>query len=202
MKRLCAPVRTSLSALALLMALSVQAKEPPAPKLGDRLPQQTKAAAASSYRVIDWGQMLPKDWNPMKAFEGLNFAGLSDADPRAAEAMKKIQEAWNDAPTEPTLNDQRVRIAGFVVPLDGGKDGLQELLLVPYYGACVHSPPPPANQIIHVRSSTPLKGVRMMDAIWINGTLKTEKSETTEGISGYTMVADSFAPYQWPTQRR
>ena len=65
------------------------------------------------------------------------------------------------------LVGQLVRIPGVVVPLEDSKDGLKEFLLVPYFGACVHSPPPPANQIVHVLPKSPAKGLRSMDAVWI-----------------------------------
>ena len=71
-----------------------------------------------------------------------------------------------------------MRLPGYVVPLEEVKGELKEFLLVPYFGACIHSPPPPANQIVHVTSRTPLKGWRTMDAVWVNGTLKAARSES------------------------
>lgn len=48
------------------------------------------------------------------------------------------------------ISGQSIRIPGYALPLtlDGGT--LTEFLLVPWVGACIHTPPPPANQIIHV----------------------------------------------------
>ena len=205
-------MKTHLASIALGLGLSLfatagaQAAEPAAPalQLGERLAKPSpaakgKAEGQTNYRQTEWDALVPKGWDPQAAFKGLDFAKLSDSDPRAAAAMKQVQEAWNQAPAEPLMNDQRIRIAGFVVPLDGGQSaGVQEFLLVPYFGACVHSPPPPANQIIHVRAAKPFKGMKMMDAVWINGTLKAEKSDTAEGVSGYTMSSDLVTPYQWP----
>lgn len=208
-------MRNHFASTSLALALSLLATWPtahaaeqaaPALQLGERLakpspPAKGKAdnSASSSYRQTEWDALVPKGWDPQAAFKGLDFAKLSDSDPRAAAAMKQMQEAWSLAPAEPAMNDQRIRIAGFVVPLDGGQSaGVQEFLLVPYFGACVHSPPPPANQIIHVRAGKPLKGMKMMDAVWISGTLKAEKSDTAEGVSGYTMSSELVTPYQWP----
>jgi hypothetical protein len=81
-----------------------------------------------------------------------------------------------------------VRLPGYVVPLEEVKGELKEFLLVPYFGACIHSPPPPANQIVHVVSSTPLKGWRTMDAVWVNGTLNAARGDTAMGASGYRIA--------------
>jgi hypothetical protein len=73
---------------------------------------------------------------------------------------------------------------------------MREFLLVPYFGACIHTPPPPANQIIHVTSATPIKGFRTMDAMWASGTLRTAISDTAMGNSGYRMELEVAAPYR------
>lgn len=41
------------------------------------------------------------------------------------------------------LDNQDVRIPGFVVPLEGDAKKITAFLLVPYFGACIHVPPPP-----------------------------------------------------------
>ena len=80
--------------------------------------------------------------------------------------------------------------------LDQAKDGLREFLLVPYFGACIHTPPPPANQIVHVRSQTPVKGLRSMDAVWVSGTLQIDSTKTDMGVSGYAMIAHQVQAYK------
>ena len=64
--------------------------------------------------------------------------------PRANELMERIQDLWKQAPVVESLHGRRVKLPGFVVPLDWNNDGsdLNEFLLVPYYGACIHVPPP------------------------------------------------------------
>ena len=99
-----------------------------------------------------------------------------------------MRELWDTAPTVAGLAGQSVSLAGYLVPLDEAKDGIRDFLLVPYFGACIHTPPPPANQIVHVRSQTPIKGFRTMDAVWVSGTLELDRSKTDMGVSGYTMT--------------
>ena len=157
----------------------------------------TPAPAANvpaGVRTINWDDLVPKDWDPMKAFKGVDMNAFNDADPRAAAMMKKLREVWDNAPVNPALVGQSVRIPGFAVPLEEGKDGVREFLLVPYFGACVHSPPPPANQIIHVLPKAAAK-LRSMDAVWITGTLATVKTDSYMGAASYRVEATAVAPY-------
>ncbi|MFZ2301283.1 MAG: DUF3299 domain-containing protein [Gallionella sp.] len=164
-------------------------------QVGDRLPSQS--AAKSSYRVINnWDELMPKGWDPTRDFKKLNLGKMKDSDPRAQEALQRMREAWNNAPVEPSMNGARIRIPGFIVPLEQANHQISEFLLVPYFGGCIHVPPPPANQIIHVLPVKPLKGMQSMDAVWIGGVLETVPSTTSMGSSGYRMKAEVVEPYK------
>ena len=154
------------------------------------------AAAAGAARTISWEALVPANWDPFKDFKGLNFQTLDDGDPRASEILKKMREAWDNAPTNPAIVGQVVRLPGFVVPLEDSKEGLKEFLLVPYFGACIHSPPPPANQIVHVLPKSPAKGLRSMDTVWIVGTVTTLRTDSYMGASSYRIEATSVLPYE------
>jgi len=163
-------------------------------KVGDRLHES--AAPKSAYKTVSWDDLLPKDWDPMAAFKGIDLAKLDDADPRAGDALEKMRKAWDAAPVNHAINGQNVRLPGFVVSLDGGPGELREFLLVPYFGACIHVPPPPANQIIHVIPDKPVKGVKNMAAVWVSGKLGIGHSESPMGNSGYLMEAREVIPYK------
>jgi len=150
---------------------------------------------AAAYRNTQWEDLTPKDWDPMKAFKDMKMSPLSDNDPRAESMLRQLREAWASAPTNNAMEGAAIRIPGFVVPLEETKAGMKEFLLVPYFGACIHSPPPPSNQIIHVVPKSPAQSVRSMDAVWISGTMKLERSETGMGVSGYRMDAVRVEPY-------
>jgi len=94
------------------------------------------------------------------------------------------------------LNGKRVRVPGFVVPLDDFMEDGAEFLLVPYYGACVHTPPPPPNQIIFVQMENK-KAVKLalFDAIWMHGTLKIATVESPYGTVGFTIDGQKMEPY-------
>ncbi len=165
-------------------------------KVGERLKQGSAAGAAQAFKEISWEDLVPTHWNPEKLFKDLNFDTLEDNDPRAMEALELMRKEWNEAPVEPSLNGKRIRIPGFVVPLDTERGQIREFLLVPYFGACIHTPPPPANQIIHVVAAKPLKNVQIMDAVWVNGTLGMARTDTEFGTSGYQMNAETVTPYK------
>ncbi|QRX82082.1 DUF3299 domain-containing protein [Glaciimonas sp. PAMC28666] len=174
-------------------------------KIGDRLQQNQLVASnpstpvpvvKSPFQEIKWEDLAPASWDPMKPFKGIDLNKLDDADPRAEVALQKAKDYWKNAPINPAMNGKMVKIPGFVVSLDREGDALKEFLLVPYFGGCIHVPPPPANQIIHVDSTKAIKGVRTMDAVWISGVLKVQPSSTDMGDAGYTLVAQNVEMYK------
>lgn len=156
----------------------------------------------AKYRETRWYELGPKDWDPYKMARELRRQGKSfeDSDPRAADLLKKLRDIWDNAPVNPALEGVAVRIPGYVVPLDESKSGMTEFLLVPYFGACIHTPPPPSNQILHVKASHPLENLHSMDNVWISGRLHATRSDSSMGISSYAMTLDYVHPYVRPGQ--
>jgi hypothetical protein len=177
---------------ALAMPAFVQVRDG-VPLMKEPIRGEARAGAA---RTITWEQLVPPNWDPFKEFKDLNFQILDDGDPRATKLLKRMREVWDDAPTNPAVVGQNVRIPGFIVPLEDGKDGLKEFLLVPYFGACIHSPPPPANQIIHVLPRSPARGLRSMDTVWVSGPIATVKTDSYMGASSYRIEAIDVQPYE------
>ncbi|WP_368734878.1 DUF3299 domain-containing protein, partial [Listeria seeligeri] len=137
------------------------------------------------YQDIVWHQLVPSGWNPTQSLRGLrSFTRLPDSDPRAQAMMDKLRSAWDEAPTVSSFDGHDVRIMGYVVPLESGPSGIREFLLVPYFGACIHTPPPPANQIIFVRLESPAKDIRTMSTVRVSGTLVVDRATWNLGVSG------------------
>jgi hypothetical protein len=135
--------------------------------------------------VERWLDLTPPGWNPYAKLNPLLFGRIQDGTPESVEAMQRIREALDAAPTVPELEGRLAKLPGYVVPLQSSKDGLSEFLLVPYFGACIHTPPPPANQIIVVRLKSADKTLRTMDAIRVTGRLRLVRQGTASGESGY-----------------
>jgi len=192
--------------LLLSFAVVSQALPPPPAELkpGERLPATANTQstpippAISGYRELKWDDLIPNDWNPEKELGDINWDELDDADPRAEEALKRMRAVWDSAPAEKSLDGTKVKLAGFVVPLEYKGDEIREFLLVPYFGACIHAPPPPANQIVYVISAKLPANFQTMDPFWVNGTMKIDHSVTDMGFSSYQMVADSIEPFILP----
>jgi hypothetical protein len=153
--------------------------------------------AAEAYKQIEWDTLVPKGWDPTQDLKVLLGSGkLKDSDPRAMDALEKMKVLWDSAPTEPSLAGARIRLPGFAIPLEIKGDKVTEFLLVPYFGACIHSPPPPANQIVHATSAKALKGMRSMDAVWVSGILSLHRADTPWGKAGYRLAVDKVEPYE------
>lgn len=145
-----------------------------------------------------WEELVPKDWDPTKRFRSSKLGMLSDTDPRVLQMMRELRDTWDNAPTNNKMDGVMVRLPGYVVPLDEVNGQMKEFLLVPYFGACIHTPPPPANQIVHVIVDKPIKALRMMDAVWVTGTLKTLRLDTMMGTSGYRIQTSAIDRYVEP----
>lgn len=166
-------------------------------QVGDRLPAKA-APAKSGFREISWDDLIPADWNPEKFFADLKLDELQDSDPRAMEVMQKIREEWDRAPLVERFNGQRIRIPGFVVPLETDGKTIREFLLVPYFGACVHVPPPPANQLIHVIPDKPIAAGLNMAPVWVNGVINVARFDSELGNAGYQLKGIKVEEYKDP----
>jgi hypothetical protein len=158
------------------------------------VPQLALAAPPAGYPTITWDSLVPKDWDPSAQFKN-QPASLQDNDPRAVEMLAKLREAWDNAPVNASMDKRPVRMPGYLVPLEEANGQVTEFLLVPYFGACIHTPPPPANQIVHVMPKSPVKQLKSMDAVWVRGTLHVTRTDSPMGTAGYRMEAVAVEKY-------
>ncbi len=165
-----------------------------------------ETAVDKPYRVIRWEELIPSWWHPAELYDVVGRQNLADSDPGAAEAMQRLRALMDSAPAEPAMNGERIRISGFPVPLEfnneAGEHSVREFLLVPYFGACIHTPPPPANQIIHVQAKSIAQSIEPMVPIWVEGTLSVSPSVTDMGHSTYRLHADNVEIYTLPNESR
>ncbi|MGE5450569.1 MAG: DUF3299 domain-containing protein [Acidobacteriota bacterium] len=158
--------------------------------------------ASAAARHIQWAELVPKGWDPYKdarmKFKDLNLSMLQDSDPKVMEMMTQMREVWDTAPVNDNMQGVVGRLPGYIVPLEESAKGLKEFLLVPYYGACIHSPPPPANQIVHVLLKQPIKGYKSMDTVWVHGAIEVRRDTSYMGNSGYRIQATAVERYTAP----
>ena len=134
---------------------------------------------------------------------GRNRAKVDDGTLEGERLREEMRATWDNAPTVDAFDGAAVKLPGYVVPLDEEAGGaLKEFLLVPYFGACIHTPPPPANQIVRVTTTATTaaaNGFHALDAVWVSGRLPTGRRESPMGISGYRLdavVAGRYVPGQ------
>jgi hypothetical protein len=153
------------------------------------------AAAAASLttpvRQIDWETLLPtqerENYNPNPPPPIHSYLGEGD--------MAAIQTG--SYAVNPELNGAHVRIPGFIVPLERAADGtISEFFLVPYFGACIHVPPPPPNQIVYVKMRAGASPQSMDDAEWVTGTLHASTKNSALGAAAYTLDGETVEPYR------
>ena len=92
-------------------------------------------------------------------------------------------------------NGQIVRLAGFIVPIEHKGTGVVAFILVPYVGACVHVPPPPANQLVFVTTETPYEADGLFEAVTVTGMFGASSISTQLADIGYALSAEAIEPF-------
>ncbi|WP_157954228.1 DUF3299 domain-containing protein [Saccharospirillum mangrovi] len=154
-----------------------------------------------AYRELTWDDLLPPDFDFQTIRDQIdlssyNIQSMDDSDPDAQRLFADLQDAMSKVPMVTELNGQDTRLPGFLVPLENAGDLVSEFFLVPYYGACIHTPPPPANQIVHVVLDEGVPFDNLFEPYWAEGTLTVAKTETDIGTAGYRFEAAHIRPYE------
>lgn len=168
--------------------------------------------AGGEYTSIEWTDLIPKDdldalLSPPEYLDEIEDGSEADQidsqtqSLAAADSDDRYQQALASKRVIAEYNNQRIRMPGFVVPLEFDDDmAITEFFLVPYFGACIHLPPPPPNQVVHVTYPKGLQAEALYDPFWVSGTLKTHVVENDVATAAYTLEAVAIAPYDEPMQ--
>ena len=144
------------------------------------------ASIANPPKEIFWEDLIPQ--------------GHVQIDTQAQANHEGSEQNWVqpdlDAPVVKALDGQSVSLPGFVVPLEGDSELITEFLLVPYFGACIHVPPPPPNQLVHVTIKGGVPIDSLYDAIVVTGVIKTQTWSSEIAQVGYQMQAVGVAPFE------
>ncbi|MBD0704999.1 MULTISPECIES: DUF3299 domain-containing protein [unclassified Pseudomonas] len=154
---------------------------------------------AAEPRDLAWQEMIPPDAPP----EVPNMTPLHDlsqmSDALAAEAAPAAKQDLPNAPVVKELDGQQIRLPGYIVPLEVSEEGrTTDFLLVPYFGACIHVPPPPSNQIVHVKSEIGVKLDELYQPYWVEGPMQVKPSTSELADAGYQMAAEKIYVYELP----
>ena len=137
---------------------------------------------ASEVKEVYWEDLVPPDFNEL-------------APQQATDHNNKMAQLQPDAPVVDIYNGERVKVPGFIVPLEGTAELTTEFLLVPFFGACIHVPPPPSNQIVHVKMNEGVPVENLYDAVWVEGIFSTTRYSSDLAAAGYSMQGEAVHPY-------
>ncbi len=166
------------------------------------------ALANQSYKEIDWVELIPDDdldalMNPPEYLNEIEDGSFEDQiSNQLLGALEqatddRYQQALTSAEVKPEYDQQQIRLPGFIVPVEMNEQQLvTEFFLVPYFGACIHLPPPPPNQIIYVTTKQGVAQQNLYDPSWVDGTLTTTLIENEIAVAAYALTADNIEPYR------
>ncbi|WP_114766560.1 DUF3299 domain-containing protein [Vibrio rhodolitus] len=142
--------------------------------------------ASDDTLTLDWIDLIPE--SERNQFDSMGMPMITD---HSGGAMQQSKVGT----VRQELSGSKVKIPGFVIPLEGDDEKITEFLLVPYFGACIHVPPPPPNQIIYVKfpSGAPIQ--QLWDVIYVIGTLKTETLNHELAETAYLIEGTEIAEY-------
>jgi len=148
---------------------------------------------------LKWEDLIPPD-SSKTLYEKVRDKSLlspGNTDPFSSTVMKVARKISDKPPVVQSLNGRRVHMAGMVVPLEGDGQKMSEFLMVAYFGACIHVPPPPSNQIVYVTTGDKkVDEPPLFGSVWVTGTLNTEYSNNDVGDAGYTLHAEKVEAYE------
>jgi len=144
-------------------------------------------AFADDYVDLDWTDLIPKDQEALPPAIQQLFQHDESAPSSSRQPVSKgVRTDWNG---------QVVRLPGFIVPIDYSGEGVTAFILVPFVGACVHVPPPPANQLVFVTTSKPYISKGLYEPVNVIGMFGTATTSTQLAEIAYALSADAILPY-------
>ena len=129
---------------------------------------------STAYMELDWKDLVPASWQPP----------IIDPDPSKHEA-----HVVDKAALVSTLQNQNIKLPGFMKPIVFEENRVSEFLFVPFLQHHVkqhihHH----ANQMVYVSLAKPLTVENPYQPLWVMGEVVLESVETDEGPSGYKII--------------
>lgn len=144
---------------------------------------------AETPRVLAWEDLIP----PGVPYGEIIGEGEIDA----------LKDTWlpefdeNATKLNMELHGAYIKMPGYVLPIDMSTAGVTSFIMVPYVGACIHTPPPPANQLVFVDSKKPWPSDKLWDPVWVTGKMRHELQSTSVADIGYALDAELIEAYEW-----
>jgi hypothetical protein len=161
----------------------------------------------TAFTTVEWADLIPPDvleilLNPPSYIAEIEDGSAEDQitsqmkNTLAEEEEDAYRRALASTDVNPAMDGQKIRIPGFVVPLEFDEDQtISQFFLVPYFGACLHMPPPPPNQIILVDAPEGVQMSALYEPFWLEGEVSTVVTENDMAKSAYAMQLHKLSPY-------
>lgn len=148
-------------------------------------------AYSEDYKEVSWDDLMPADWVPPMPQE----QDLFELEESIANLDFSVKTEF--APIVKALDQQKLKLPGYMIPIKFNASSVSEFLLVPYMGACIHTPPPPENQIVYVSLKKPIETSDMWEPVWVSGVMKAQISMTDIATAGYQMTDAVTEKYEY-----
>lgn len=161
---------------------------------------------AVQYEPIQWVDLLPEedlkalseDPIPSSVIEGTAADRINSALSMSIDdPVSNYERALVSVRVRNEYNDRAVKLPGYIVPVDTTEDGSAvSFFFVPFFGACIHLPPPPPNQIIY---ATYGKGINIDDLempYWIEAVITTKQETNDMATAAYSATVDKLYPFK------
>lgn len=211
--------KTIIPSLCLALLLGACGNQADSNSVSPSTKQQTSNTDQAA--VLTWEDLMPEgederlaelyaefyEEQEMRFIDQMNLSQAAAADPEGSGDLMSIVQEGSEFDTMDqigtynvvaALDGQTIRLPGYVVPLDFNADSeYNQFLLVPYFGACLHTPPPPPNQIVFVKSDPAMKISNIYEPVWVEGVMKTGKFGSDLGNSAYELTLAKLDPYEY-----
>jgi hypothetical protein len=162
---------------------------------------QAQDTDLSDFEEIEWTELMPAE--DLEALQNppdyiMDIEEGSAEDKVVSQGEKSIDTFFDDdyqrallsTTVVSEMDGKAIRIPGFIVPLEFNDDKtVSQFFLVPFFGACIHVPPPPPNQVIHVTSSNGVKLENLYTPHWVSGVVNSVFIENEIATATYAMDA-------------
>lgn len=174
--------------------------------------EDSATVSDGEFSTIEWTDLIPKD--DLEALRNRpdfidSIVDGSAEDQIDSQIQSKLdgtpetayQKALVSSNVVSTFDKKNIRLPGFIVPLEFDENFVvTEFFLVPYFGACLHSPPPPPNQIVYVKMNEGIPLESIEQPYWISGLLTTVGEINDTAHAAYSMSASDVALYEVEAQ--
>ena len=148
-----------------------------------------RAGLAATPRQLGWDELIPPG---VPYSEIIGEGEIDEANDRWLPQFDEHGTKLNQS-----LDNAYVKLPGYIIPLEFKGEGVTQFVMVPYVGACIHTPPPPPNQLVFVDTKTPWGSDRLWDAVWVTGQMRHQLQSTAVAATGYALQADLIEAYIW-----